>query len=372
MTSGFESPTLAREIGDAARSFLAATWSVDSVRDVVDAADFPRDLWQQAAELGWFDILTPESHGGAGLGIAEAAPLLEAAGYHLHVGPLLETMLARKLLAVGEVAPSPAAVVTLALEDVEQGPADSATRPTFRHGAVSGMKAGVPFADVADVIVVAAGDDDTRVLLAVDPTAAGVTVRPLPTADRVIRMADVELESAQPLGVIASGADAGAALQELHDTATALVSFRALGVSEHVLELSVAYAKERHQFGRPIGSFQAVQHRLAEMAVAVVASRSACHAAVAAFGPDGDDAAWRSRIAKAYVSRAARTVAEHALQVHGGIGFTDEHPLHLYYKHALSLASAWGTADEHEEYLALRAIAKSARSTDTDRRTEVA
>ncbi|MCZ7587511.1 MAG: acyl-CoA dehydrogenase [Gaiella sp.] len=357
----FDNSALAGDIADAAHSFFAAAWTTDRVHALENAMPFPADVWEGTAELGWHDLLTPESHGGAGLGIAEASPILEAAGYHLHVGPLLETMLGRRLLALAGTEPTAAAIVTLALDDADTGNPSVPDLTLRRDGAISGDKKAVPFADIAEIVIVSVREGDATLLLAVDPRTGGVTTHTLRSADRVMRVADLDLNGVLPLGVLAAGPEAEGAVRELTDTATALVSRRALGVMEMLLELSVTYAQQRHQFGRPIGSFQAVQHRLADMAAVVVASRSVCRAAEAAVAASGGDSGSRVRVAKAYVSRAVRSVAEHALQIHGGIGFTDEHSLHLYYKHGLSLASIWGTADEHEEYLASLAITRAAR-----------
>lgn len=361
MTAMFADSPLADDIADAARSFFATAWSTDRVHALENATPFPDDVWEGIAELGWYGLLTPESHGGSGLGIAEASPILETAGYHLHVGPLLETMLGRRLLAGSGIEAGEAAIVTLAFDDADTDTVSVPSPTLLRDGAISGGKKAVPFADIADIVIVSVHEGDATLLVAVDPSTDGVTTHTLRSADRVIRVVDLDLNGVLPLGLVAAAPEAERVVRELADTATALVSRRALGVMEMLLELSVTYAQQWQQFGRPIGAFQAVQHQLADMAATVVASRSVCRAAEASAGANGGDSSRRVQVAKAYVSRAVRSVAEHALQIHGGIGFTDEHPLHLYYKHGLSLASMWGTADEHEDYLASLATARAAR-----------
>lgn len=357
----FNDSILAKDIAETAREFFATGWTTESVHALENAMPFPSEVWRQVAELGWLDLLTSEFDGGAGLGVSEAAPILEAAGYSLHVGPLLETMLGRKLLASAGVELPAAAAVALAIDDV--GPrTEPVTSPMLlQDGAISGVRRAVQFADLAEIVIVTARESDTPLLVALDSKADGVTATALHSADRVIRVAELNLKNVSPLAVLATGSEAIDATLNLITTATALVNRRALGVMEMMLKLSVTYAKQRHQFGRPIGSFQAVQHRLADMFAMVVASRSLCRAAEATIAASSADSDSSVRVAKAYISRGVRSVAEHALQIHGGIGFTDEHALHLYYKHGLSLASIWGTADEHEEYLASLAIERATR-----------
>jgi len=212
-------------------------------------------------------------------------------------------------------------------------------------------------AHLADAIIVAArtsGVDAVRLVL-VERGAAGLAVRPLQTVDMTRRLCDVELRDAPctPLG------DATAvvrARRRVLDHACAGLALELVGVGQRALEMSVTYANERTQFGRPIGSFQAIKHKCVDMMVAVETARSLAYYAAWAVSEDADDTGSAAAMAKAYCGEMAKTVTSEAIQVHGGIGFTWEHDLHLYYRRALAADAAFGAAPAHRETI-MRAIA---------------
>ena len=219
---------------------------------------------------------------------------------------------------------------------------------TVRSGAarVSGAARFVMDAHVADVLVVAGGGD--RLLLV--ERGAGVEVTPLQTVDMTRRLCAVELRDA-PCELLGDGDDASGAtaLRRVRDHALAGLALELVGVGQRALEMAVAYANERTQFGGPIGSFQAIKHKCVDMMVAVETARSLAYYAAWAVAEDAPDAARAAAMAKAYCGEMAKTVTSEAIQVHGGIGFTWEHDLHLYYRRALAADAAFGAAPAHRE-----------------------
>jgi acyl-CoA dehydrogenase len=283
--------------------------------------------------MGWLHVLVPEAAGGLGFSAVEAGIVSEEAGRALFPGPLVEAM------AVGSVPGVDPLGTTLADPD--------RTALLFAGGRVAGTAGFVPYADRCDRLVACAESS----LVLVDLAAAGVVREPAPSFDTVSRPVRVVVD-----GVPGRPLAGDVAVARLQTLVRSLLAARLLGMIDAVLERAVAYAMQREQFGRPIGSFQAVQQLLAELAKLAVATRSACYASQASIADERPDAERRARAAKAYATRAARSVAESAIQVHGGIGFTTEVPVHLYLKHVLTLEPSWGDEHDHEQALGRLAL----------------
>jgi alkylation response protein AidB-like acyl-CoA dehydrogenase len=212
----------------------------------------------------------------------------------------------------------------------------------------------VPDAAAADLLVCVARDGDSLALLPVERGADGVSVTPMPSMDATRKLYEVAFEGVRVDEQEALGADGGArgALRGALDAATAVLCAEMVGGMQWVLDATVEYAKTRQQFGRVIGSFQAVQHMCADMLLMTESARSAAYYAAWALSEGDPKASATVSIAKAYCSDAYREVANRGVQVHGGIGFTWEHDLHLYYKRSKSSETLFGDATFHRERLA--------------------
>lgn len=336
-----------------------------TLRRLVDTTDgFDRALWARlGTELGALSLAVPEDLGGAGGTCVDQAVAAEELGAALVTGPLLGTV----ALAVPALVAAPAGdgrdALLAALADGSRTAALVARLTTPYDGASSagvtadgdrltGTVEHVPDAGAADVLVVAAAGPEGPVLAVVDPGADGVRVERCGSFDVTRPVARVVLDGVTGT-VLATGADADGALRHAFRTAGALLAAEQAGIARRLLDLTVAYAKERLQFGRPIGSFQAVKHRCADMLVAVEQARTAAlHAAWAVDDPRVDDADLAVSIAQATCSETAYRVAADAVQLHGGIGFTWEHVAHLYYKRAVADAALLGSAEAHRERIA--------------------
>lgn len=319
---------------DAAGALLDDRCDIATVRRACENGGFDADLWAAMVDQGWTGIAVPEALGGVGMGTVEAAVLLEQTGAHLAPVPLLQQLAALAVLADG-----PWSGRLLAGEAV----ACVARTPLERagDGSVSGRTEPVIYGARADVLVAPAGD----VLVAVD--LAGVARSPEPAMDQTRELAWIDLDGAAAMTV--GGADEVTAHL---DRGAVFHAAEMLGGAEAVMNLAVEYAKVREQFGRPIGSFQAVKHRCADMLVDVEGMRSAAYHAAWALGTSGSEGAETAAVAKIWCSDAGVRVAESALQVHGGIGFTWEADVHLYLKRAQLDSVSFGDARHHRARLA--------------------
>ncbi|WP_042403864.1 acyl-CoA dehydrogenase family protein [Streptacidiphilus carbonis] len=335
----------------AARAPQAATLARTESEQPVDTA-----LWRALAdELGVTGLAVPEKWGGAGAGWRETAVVLEELGRAAAPVPYLgSAVLATAALLAAEeteLLPRVASGELVAALAVPFGTAPSAPFPsavrTGSDGRLHGRARLVADARTAGVLLVPALDrDGSAGLYAVED----FTVVPVVSLDMTRPLADLVLDAAAGRR-IASGDAAVAVLGTALATGAALLASEQLGVAEWALETTTAYVKERHQFGRPVGSFQAVKHRLADLWVSVAQLRAVARSAAAA-AATGTDLAVSSALAQAFASPVAVVAAEEAVQLHGGIGFTWEHPAHLYLKRAKSASIALGTADRHRAALA--------------------
>ena len=338
-----------------ARAFLARACPLAHVRAMeADARGFGSELWREMARLGWPGMALPTAYGGGGLGFLDAALLLEEMGRVLLPSPYVATavLAAPLVLAAGSEEerrrwlPRLAAgdaIATLAL--VEPGWRDEWGEVTTaaRAGRVSGTKRFVPFAAAADLLLVAVRGG----LVAVERGAAGVECTRQATLDGghlyEVRFADAP--------AAALPAPAGVALERVRlHAAVATLAF-ATGAAARVLDMTVAHAKTRVQFGRPIGSFQAVAHRCADMRSDLDALRYLVYQAAWALST-GRAAELEASAAKAYGNEALRRLFMHAHQVHGAIGFSTEHDLQLFTRRAKAAELAWGSAALHRERVA--------------------
>jgi len=318
---------------DAARELLDDRAGSAQVRGVVDAGlAFDVELWKAMVDQGWTAIAVPEAAGGVGLGWVEVAVLAEAVGAHVAPAPIVQSMIA--LDALRETS----WVDGLLAGDV------------LACVGAAGQREVVPYVPSAAVGVCRRGDD----LVAVDLHEQRPPREPAMDVTREVGWLDPDaLTGARSLGGSAS-------LQRFLDRGATAYAAELLGAAQHMLDESAEYAKERVQFDRPIGSFQAVKHRLADMLVDVEGMRSAVYWAAWCIAADHPDASIAASTAKVWCSDAARRVVGSALQVHGGIGFTWEHDVHLYLKRVQLDALAFGDAFTHRTRLAQLLRAKIA------------
>ncbi len=322
------------------------------------------DLWDEMVELGWTTIHVPERYGGAGAGYADVAVVLHELGRTVTPSPFMSAVLAGGALSLADnedvAGLAGASPGTVALASTTGAYDLSRLTTTWQSTGSSVRLAGesgfVLDADLADILVVAARDDDgTVVALAVDASAPGVRVEHAPTVDQTRRLFTVVFNNVTvPADRLLC--EPGTRAEELLERVLAIgviaASCDAVGVAERAMEGAAQYAKDRTQFGKPIGSFQAVKHHCANMAIAVEASRAATHAAAESL--DGDPAAWPAgaAITSSYVGPACSHACALALLVHGGIGFTWEHDSHLFLKRAKLDEVLFGTPSWHRRRLA--------------------
>jgi alkylation response protein AidB-like acyl-CoA dehydrogenase len=358
-----------RAIQDSARRFLDETAPPDRLRRALeDPAGFDATLWaEMTRELGWAGIAIPEAYGGAGLGAMELALLLEEMGRALPFTPFFETaaLAAQLILAAGDEAQKanllgPIAAGELRAAVSMAGPDGRIAPKSFGatlweagpHWRLNGKAPFVAFGHVADLLLVAAaGRGAGFSLVAIPSSTPGVTIRREQNLDltrpySTIHFDDVPVERDQILG---EPGGATASLTHALTLAAGLLAAEQTGGAARCLDDAVDYAKQRIQFGRPIGAFQAVKHKLADMMLLVEASRSAAYYAAAAIDAGGSEAQTACSVAKAYCSDAYYRCAADAIQVHGGIGFTWEHHAHLYFRRARASAAWLGDADAHRE-----------------------
>jgi alkylation response protein AidB-like acyl-CoA dehydrogenase len=332
-----------------ARELLDGLAAPAQVRAVMASGGYDAGLWKAMVDQGWTGVELPESEGGLGLGTVEIAVLLEEVGRHAAPAPFHSTVLALGALARSGVAGDHVARL---LEGDAIGCVAWSTRTDAVRadgGGESWSLTGRPdptvYAPSAAIAIVAAQGDDGPALFAVDLDEVGAP-EPEPAMDQTRELAWLRFEGtpARRLG----GADAVEALLE---RGAGYASAEMLGGASQAMDLAVEYAKERVQFGRPIGSFQAVKHRCADMLVDVEGMRSTTYWAAWCIGAGDADAAVAASTAKVWCSDASKRVMASALQVHGGIGFTWEHDLHLFLKRAQLDQLSFGDASYHRARL---------------------
>ncbi|MEV0636121.1 acyl-CoA dehydrogenase family protein [Streptomyces sp. NPDC050619] len=359
------------ELRKVVRSFLAKYSDEAQVRRL--AAD-PRGhdpvVWRRmAGELGLQGLAVPEEYGGLGFGYADLGIVFEEAGRALLCGPYFATvaLAAEALLrcddeqARRDLLPGIASgetVATLALTEDSGRWDEPGIRLTARDTAdgwrLTGTKTYVPDGHLADLLLVAARTRSGISLFAVDADAPGLKRMHLPTLDQTRKQARIELTDT-PARLLGPEGGAWPALERTIATAAVLLATEQVGAAAAALDAAVAYAKLREQYGRPIGSFQGIKHKCADMLMELESARSAAYGGLWALDAgDETEIAIGAALAQTVCSEAFTKVAGDNIQVHGGIGFTWEHPAHLYLKRAKSSEALLGTPSYHRELLATR------------------
>jgi alkylation response protein AidB-like acyl-CoA dehydrogenase len=359
-----------RQLRESVRRFLTDRAPLSRVRELMETADAAdAEVWRQAGtQLGLQAIAIPEKYGGAGFSFAEQAIVLEELGAVLYSGPYLASavLAATALLASDDedaktdLLPGIASgetIATLAFtEDDGSWDMDSirlAATKTKMGWRLDGHKSFVLDGHGAGLVLVVAAAGAGLSLFAVDGSAKGLDRRVLPTLDQTRRLARLEF-SGVPAALIGSPGSARAALGHTLDVAAIALAAAQLGGAQRALDMAVAYAKIRHQFGRPIGSFQAIKHRCADLLLEVESLRSGVSYAAAAVAAGSTEVPVLAALLKAYGSEVYSHVAAENIQIHGGIGFTWEHDAHLYLKRAKASELFLGDGSYHRERLATR------------------
>ena len=337
----------------AVRKFCAENFAEATVRQLMESdPTFDPAVWRRlGSELGVLGMSVPEADGGVGGSLVDQAVAVEEFGATLACGPLFGTV----YLAIPALVACPAGdardELLAALVDGERTAAFEPEPVAAAGLTLTGTAARVVDAAAADVLLIAATGSDGLGLYAVDLNGPGVHRDPLVTMDLTRPQARVTLTSAPGI-LLAGPAEAERVVTHALQVGSALLAVEQVGAAQHLLDLSVEYAKSRLQFGRQIGSFQAIKHKLADMLVDLEHARSAAYHAVWALADGSDDPALAASIAQAVSSAALSRIAADAIQVHGGIGFTWEHQAHLYFKRAATDAALLGSAEQHRSRVA--------------------
>jgi alkylation response protein AidB-like acyl-CoA dehydrogenase len=350
-------------IKSTAHDFLASRFKSERIREIAaSGSGFDESGWNEMAELGWAGLALPEEWGGQGLGIVELAILFEEMGYALAPSPLFSNTVVGLALALCGSDDQRERYLRPLAEGQRRGTpalwdAGSPAEPgrftlegRSENGAIvlDGEKVLVPDAASADFFLVATSDG-RRHMVAAD--APGVTVVPEESVDLTRRFSTVRLEGVR---VAAEDTLPGEARDyfPVFWRACVMLAAESTGLAQRALNMSVEYAKDRQQFGRPIGAYQAVSHRCAQMLLETENSRSAVYGAAWAADAEPESLPLSAAMAKAYASDAGWRVPDAAIQVHGGIGFTWEHDLHFFLKRGLTNAAILGDARWHRERVA--------------------
>ncbi|MFD3381607.1 MULTISPECIES: acyl-CoA dehydrogenase family protein [unclassified Streptomyces] len=370
------------ELRRTVRAFLTDTSPETEMRRLMETPEgFDRALWRRmGTELGLQGLAVPEEYGGAGYGPVEVGVVMEELGRALLCAPFLASAVlatttllrcddedARKRLLPGLA--SGELVGTLALTEGSPPGSDGlggaptrwdaeGIRLTARESAgswlLTGHKMFVLDGAAADVVLTVARTGEGIGIFWVDGDAAGLTREPLPTMDPTRRQARLDYHDVPATRLRTSSGDGWDLVKEVLDRAAVALAAEQVGVASRALDMAVEYAKVRHQFGRAIGSFQAVKHLLADVLLEVESARAAAHYALLAAENDDPELPAVASLAKAFCSDACLQATEQNIQVHGGIGFTWEHPAHLYLKRAKTSQLLFGDPAYHRELLAQR------------------
>lgn len=356
------------ELRKSIRRFLEDRSPMGEVRRLMETQHgFDRDVWRLLAnQLGLTGLAIPEEYGGFGYSAVELGIVFEEMGRALYCGPYFSTIAlgANAILQSGDeivardVLPGIASgdtIATLAITE-ESGSWDIETTITTatRSGeqwVLDGTKMYVIDGALANLIVVGARAEGGLTLFLVDSPAENMTITPIPTLDLTRKMARIEFRGtpARIVGAEGGGKDT---LDVTLDLAVVALASEEVGGASRCLDMAVEYAKTRIQFGRPIGGFQAIKHKCADVLLEVESAKSAAYYASWAVSEPGDAFSIAAAIAKAFCSDAYYTAAAESIQIHGGIGFTWEHDAHLYFKRAKASQLLFGDSTYHRERLA--------------------
>ncbi len=358
------------ELRRSVRRFLEDKSPEVEVRRLMDTTEgYDPAVWKQMAEqLGLQGLIIPEEFGGSGYSYVELIVVLEEMGRALLCAPYFSSvaLAANLLLASGDDAAkkeflpgiaSGTTIATVALAEPsgrwDEGGVTLEASGSGDAFTVSGEKLYVLDGHTADLILVAARTGAGVSVLAVERGAPGLTATPLSTMDQTRKQARLEFAST-PARLVGNDGAGWSAISRMLDLAAVALAAEQVGGAQRVLEMSVEYAKVRVQFGRPIGSFQAIKHKCADMLLEVESAKSAAYYAGWAVAEDSDEVPVVASLAKSYCSEAYFHAAAENIQIHGGIGFTWEHPAHLYFKRAKSSELLFGDPTYHRELLAQR------------------
>jgi alkylation response protein AidB-like acyl-CoA dehydrogenase len=364
VSSTFTFSTEQAQLKAAVTKFCSENFDEQTVRRLMESdPPFDAAVWTRlGTELGVLGLSVPEADGGFGGSLIDQAIAVEQLGASLACGPVFGTVF---LAIPALVAASSGPVRDGLLAELVDGRRTAAFAVTDRAGAfdpaavtvsasgdtVTGTIERVVDAGAADVLLVAANGPDGVALFAVEAAGSGVVRTPLVTLDLTRPQATIQFTDAQAR-LVADAGEAPRVIEHALQVGSALLAVEQVGAAQHLLDLSVSYAKTRLQFGRPIGSFQAVKHRLADLLVDVEHARSTAYHAIWALTDGSDDHALAASIAQATASAAFARVATDTIQVHGGIGFTWEHQAHLYFKRATTDAALLGNPEQHRARVA--------------------
>ena len=355
------------------RDFFVRECKPERVRELMATETaYDESLWRAIADQGWTGLIIPEEYGGLGLGLVDLVAVVEEMGRACLPGPFLSTLWAAALIeragsegqrkqylepiSAGDLK----ATVALLEEDADWNPAAVTMRAekdgkTFK---LRGRKEYVTDAAVADVIICVARDNDGLVFLPVEKGARGVKITPMSGLDQTRKLYSVDFDDVaiQEADALAFTTKPQESFEAATDIANVAICAEMVGLMQWTLDTTVDYAKTRQQFGRSIGVYQAVQHQCADMYLMTESARSAAYYAAWTVSENDPAAKLAVSVAKSYCSDGAREVGNRGVQVHGGIGFTWEHNIHLYYKRAKSSEIMFGDANYHREKVASKVI----------------
>ncbi|MGY3494302.1 acyl-CoA dehydrogenase family protein [Bradyrhizobium sp. USDA 4502] len=365
-----------KQMRDEARKFLSEQCPPKAVREVLDGkAPYDKSLWKGLAEMGFLGVAIPEQFGGAGAGHLELCVIAEEMGRALAPVPFSSTvyLAAEALLIAGSDAQkqkwlpkiaSGDAIGTLALFEGKGNPSPKAVKVTANGGVLNGVKKPVADGAIADFAVVAARTgsswrDSDISLFIVDLKAGGVEVKSLTNIDPTRGQAEITFKNAkaEPLGAVG---EAWSVITQVFDRAAVLMAFEQVGGADRALEMGRDYALDRIAFGRPIGSFQAVKHMLADMYVLATLARSNCYFGAWALSTNAGELPEAAAAARISATQAFQHCAKNNIQVHGGMGFTWEFDCHMYYRRANAVALGLGSLSYWEDALIDRMRKKNA------------
>jgi acyl-CoA dehydrogenase len=356
-----------KQLRDQARRFLAEKSPPKAVRQVLEGkAPYDKELWKGFAELGFLGVAIPENYGGTGAGHLELAVIAEEIGRADAAIPVSSSiyLAAEAIMLAGSEAQkekwlpklaSGEAIGTLALFEGTGGVTPKAIKATASGGSIDGVKSPVADGEIADVAIVVAragsGNRESDIgLFIVDLKGKGVTRKAMPNLDPTRQQAEITFKgaSAEPLGKAGEG---WSNLKHVLDRAAVLIAFEQLGGADRTLEMARDYALDRIAFGRPIGSFQAIKHILADMYVSATLARSNCYYGAWALSTNSSELAEAAAGARISATEAFQHCSKQNIQVHGGMGFTWEFDCHLYYRRSAALALALGSRSYWEDQL---------------------
>jgi alkylation response protein AidB-like acyl-CoA dehydrogenase len=352
---------------ETSRKLIEAAVPLSEVRRRADdGGGLDRSLWRRAAELGWFGLLVPERSGGgslSGSGILDLSLVAAELGRLVQPGPVLPTSVVAGALADDPSHGSALAGIVAGEQTAAWcGPSapGQEERPEVKasqgggHVALDGTAAYVQDADVADLFLVTAALEGEPRQFLVPAGTPGIEVQSLASLDLARSLAHVRFDGA----VVPASCEvrlAGEAAEGVASQLAVLVALQnveTVGAADRVFEFTLAYATDRIAFGRPIGSYQAIKHRLADMLTTLECAKATAVAAVEALGAGDPEARHLVSVAKSYVGRVAPTLVQECVQLHGGVGVTWDHDIHLYLRRVAANAALHGTPDEHDQWLA--------------------